>query len=95
MARKKAEPKIDVLDFEGALRLLEDIVTKLEGGEAGLEESLKFFEKGVAAARRCRNLLDDAEKRVTMLVGDDDAVEVDFETGEVIGEEEEWDEDEV
>ncbi len=87
MPRKKKSPDIEDLNFEASLRMLEDIVTRLEGGEADLEESLRFFEDGVKAARRCQTLLQDAEKRVTMLIGDDDPMEVDFETGELIEDE--------
>jgi exodeoxyribonuclease VII small subunit len=81
-----SKPALD-LSFEEALRRLEDIVTRLEAGEATLEESLGLFEEGVTAARRCQDLLRDAEKRVTMLVGDEEGLEVDFETGELVEDE--------
>jgi len=57
--------------FEDAMRELEDIVKRLESGDLPLEESLKIFEKGVALSRFCFNKLEEAEKRVSMLIKDE------------------------
>ena len=54
-------------DFEGSMKRLEEIVSKLENGEATLEESLKLFEEGSALARGCAAYLDKAEQRVLKL----------------------------
>ncbi len=54
--------------FEDAMRELEDIVKRLETGNLPLEESLKIFEEGVALSRYCFNRLEEAEKRVSILV---------------------------
>jgi len=54
--------------FEDAMRELEDIVKRLESGDLPLEESLKIFEEGVALSRYCFNKLEEAEKRVSILV---------------------------
>ena len=56
--------------FEDAMRELEDIVRRLESGDLPLEESLKIFEEGVALSRYCFNKLEEAEKRVSVLVKD-------------------------
>jgi len=56
--------------FEDAMRELEDIVKRLESGDLPLEESLKIFEKGVALSRFCFNKLEEAEKRVSILIKD-------------------------
>jgi exodeoxyribonuclease VII small subunit len=54
--------------FEDALNRLEKIVSKLEEGDIPLEESLKLFEEGIRLSRFCNQKLDEAEKRVEILV---------------------------
>jgi exodeoxyribonuclease VII small subunit len=54
--------------FEDALGRLEDIVRRMEAGDMGLEESLKAFEEGIKLARICSRKLDEAERRVEMLL---------------------------
>lgn len=56
--------------FEDALGKLEKIVSKLEGGDLSLEESLKLFEEGIRLSHFCNQKLDEAEKRVEILVKD-------------------------
>jgi exodeoxyribonuclease VII small subunit len=58
------------LKFEDCLARLEQIVGALEAGNLPLEESLKVFEEGIALARHCSRYLDDAERRIEMLVKD-------------------------
>ena len=60
--------------FEDAMRELEDIVKRLESGDLPLEESLKIFEKGVALSRYCFGKLEEAEKRVSILVKDEGGI---------------------
>ncbi|GAG17332.1 unnamed protein product [marine sediment metagenome] len=60
--------------FEDAMRELEDIVKRLESGDLPLEESLKIFEEGVALSRYCFNKLEEAEKRVSILVKDESGI---------------------
>jgi exodeoxyribonuclease VII small subunit len=59
------------LKFEDCLARLEQIVTALEAGNLPLEESLKVFEEGVSLARQCGKYLDDAERRIELLVKDE------------------------
>jgi exodeoxyribonuclease VII small subunit len=59
------------LKFEDCLARLEQIVGALEAGNLPLEDSLKVFEEGIALARHCSRYLDDAERRIEMLVKDD------------------------
>jgi len=59
------------MDFEKALADLEKTVEKLEAGGLGLSESLALFEKGVKLARFLRTELDKAEKKVEILLKDD------------------------
>ena len=58
------------LSLEASLAELEGIVRSLEEGELTLEESLKAFERGVSLIRRCNSLLDGAEQRIEILVGE-------------------------
>ena len=62
------------LKFEDCLARLEQIVGALEAGNLPLEESLKVFEEGITLARHCSRYLDDAERRIEMLVKDDGGV---------------------
>jgi exodeoxyribonuclease VII small subunit len=56
--------------FEAALARLEEIVSSLESGELGLEQSLKLFEEGVKLARVCNTRLEEAERKVEILLRD-------------------------
>jgi exodeoxyribonuclease VII small subunit len=58
--------------FEDALKKLEDILRKMEGGEMTLEESLKAFEEGIRISRICAERLDEAERRVDILLKEDE-----------------------
>jgi exodeoxyribonuclease VII small subunit len=54
--------------FEESMAELEEVVSRLEAGDAPLEESLALYEKGVAALKRCHGILDRAEQRIRVLV---------------------------
>jgi len=54
-------------DFETALKRLEEIVKKLEGGDLTLDSSLELFEEGVHLSRLCHLKLGQAERRVEIL----------------------------
>ena len=60
--------------FEDALGKLEKVVSRLEGGDIPLEESLKLFEEGIRLSRFCNLKLDEAEKRVEILLKDKNGV---------------------
>jgi exodeoxyribonuclease VII small subunit len=75
------------LKFEEALGRLEEIVQTLERGDLSLDESLKAFEEGVKLSKSCLKLLDDAEKRVEILIGDQGHKRArPFDLGEAAGE---------
>lgn len=57
------------MDFEKKLSRLEEIVSKMEKGDATLEESLKIFEEGVKLSRECHQKLNEAELKVKKLIG--------------------------
>jgi exodeoxyribonuclease VII small subunit len=54
--------------FETSLKKLEEVVRHLEGGSLSLEDSLKAFEEGIKHAALCAKKLDDAERRVEILL---------------------------
>ncbi|RLB24587.1 MAG: exodeoxyribonuclease VII small subunit [Deltaproteobacteria bacterium] len=54
--------------FEDAMARLEEIVQSLESGNLSLEESIKAFEEGMKLAKFCSQKLEEAEKKVTMLM---------------------------
>ena len=54
--------------FEQALKRLEEIVQKLEGGDLSLDESLSLFEEGISLSRFCTKKLAQAEKKVEKLL---------------------------
>jgi exodeoxyribonuclease VII small subunit len=62
--------------FEDALEKLEDIVKKMEAGELPLDDALKSFEEGIKLIRFCQAKLDEAERRVEMILGKEDALQV-------------------
>ena len=57
--------------FEVSLKELEKIVRKLEDGDLSLEESLKLFEDGVKLSRECQERLNQAERRIEVLLKDE------------------------
>ncbi len=58
---------IEQMNFEEALRALEEIVRLMESQPLPLESALAYYERGMRLARRCEELLDQAELRVTEL----------------------------
>lgn len=54
--------------FETSLKKLEEVVRKLEGGSLSLDDSIKAFEEGVKHAAFCAKKLDEAERKVEVLI---------------------------
>jgi exodeoxyribonuclease VII small subunit len=57
--------------FEKSINDLEKIVRELESGDLPLEKALEKFETGIKLSRYCSETLDQAEKRVTLLMADE------------------------
>ncbi len=57
------EPDVDIADlgYEDARQELVELVARLEGGQAGLEESMRLWQRGEALAAHCEAWLDKAE----------------------------------
>jgi exodeoxyribonuclease VII small subunit len=62
---------IEEMTYEQALNELEAIVLDLETDERTLEQALEMFERGQALARRCAQLLEQAEIRIQELSGEE------------------------
>lgn len=62
MATKKKQFKL-----EDELEKLESLVQELESGKLSLDDSLKLFEDGLERYKKCKSLLNDAEKKITLL----------------------------
>jgi exodeoxyribonuclease VII small subunit len=67
--------------FEAALNRLEKIVSEMEEGELSLDEMLKKFGEGMKLAQFCSKKLDEAEKKIEVLVKKEDGA---FETEEFV-----------
>ncbi len=64
MAEKKRKDDISKLSFEESIRQLKEIVDKIEQGQIPLQDSLDQYEKGMSLIKRCRSILQKAEKRI-------------------------------
>lgn len=56
------------VSFEENMESLEKVVQELENDELNLEESIKKFELGMVLSKKCNEFLEDAEKRITVLI---------------------------
>lgn len=61
--------------FESNMESLEKIVTELENGDLNLDESISKFEEGIKISKQCNKILEDAEKKITILLEKDDKIE--------------------
>ena len=68
---KKKNEGAEEVPFELAISRLEGIVEELEGGEVPLEKSLELFEQGVKLSRGCVERLNAAERRIEILMRDE------------------------
>lgn len=62
------------LTFEEAMKQLEIITSELEKGDLDLDKSVAKFEEGMKLSKQCSKLLEDAEKRITILLKDEDTI---------------------
>jgi exodeoxyribonuclease VII small subunit len=63
------------ISFEETMSKLEEIATELEKGDLNLEESVSKFEEGMKLSKECSNFLEDAEKRITILIKNGDGIQ--------------------
>lgn len=62
------------LNFEELMTKLEDITNKLEKEQLSLDESVKLFEDGMKISKECNSKLEDAEKKITILINENDEI---------------------
>ena len=68
------------MNFEDAMKKLEEIATELEKNDLDLVTSVSKFEEGMKISKQCSKMLEDAEKRISVLINTEDGiVEEDFE----------------
>ncbi len=65
-------------DFEELMKNLEEITAQLESENLTLDKSVELFEKGMKISKECNEKLENAEKRITMLINAETEEEVDF-----------------
>jgi len=61
-------PEIAGMSFEDALRALEEVVRKLEGGDVPLDDSISLYERGEELRKHCQARLDAAQARIEKIV---------------------------
>jgi exodeoxyribonuclease VII small subunit len=62
------------VNFEELIGKLEEITNKLEKEQLSLDESVKLFEEGMQISKECNSKLEDAEKRITILINQNDEI---------------------
>lgn len=71
------------LNFEEAMQELETIANDLEKGDLSLEESVTKFEEGMKLSKQCNDMIEKAEKKITILLQKDGKIEEEnFNVGE-------------
>ncbi len=63
------------INFEDKIQELEKITKELESDELTLDDSIEKFENGMKISKECKEMLDNVEKRITILI---DGEEKDF-----------------
>lgn len=63
------------LPFEEAMKQLEVVAAELEKGDLNLDESVSKFEEGMQLSKQCSELLENAEKRITILLKNGDELQ--------------------
>ena len=70
-------------NFENKMGELEKVVNELEKGDLNLDDSVSKFEYGIKLSKECNKILEDAEKKITVLLNKDNEIkEEDFNTEE-------------
>jgi exodeoxyribonuclease VII small subunit len=70
-ASESSPPRADGPKFEAAMARLEEIVHALEAGNLSLDDSLRVFEEGTGLLRLCTRRLEEAERRIEILLQDE------------------------
>ncbi|MBR1734532.1 MAG: exodeoxyribonuclease VII small subunit [Alphaproteobacteria bacterium] len=73
MTEKK---NIDTMEFEDALKELEEIVKILENGKSTLKESVDLYERGIMLKKRCDQILESTQLRINQISTDKSSGEI-------------------
>ncbi len=73
-AAPDVQPDLETMSYEAAMTRLEQIVARLESGEATLDESMDLFQQGTHLSRICSARLASIEKKITQLVEQENGV---------------------
>ena len=65
----------DNANFEEIMKQLEIIANELEKGNLNLDESVKKFEEGIMLSKKCNEILEKAEKKISILINNGNEVE--------------------
>ncbi len=65
---------VEEVSFEENMERLEKIVAELEKGDLNLDDSVKKFEEGINISKKCNDILEKAEKKITILLKTDDNI---------------------
>ncbi len=66
--------KEEDMNFEDAMKSLEQIANELENGELSLEQSVDKFEEGIKISKKCNEILEKAEKKISILIKNGDEI---------------------
>lgn len=72
------------ISFESAMEEIELIAKSLEKGDLNLDESVKQFEKGIKLSKKCNEILENAEKRISILIQDGEELKEESFTSEEV-----------
>lgn len=62
------------LNFEESMKKLEEIANELEKNELDLDTSVLKFEEGMKLSKQCSKMLEDAEKKISILIKNEDEI---------------------
>lgn len=69
------DEEISKMSFEESIKALEELVNKMETGNPDLDESLKLYERATALRDRCKEILEESERRVQKIMETSKGVE--------------------
>ena len=67
---------MEEINFEEAMKKLQQITAELEKGDLSLDEAVKKFEEGIKLSKECNKILEDSEKRINILINNDGNITV-------------------
>ena len=71
------------VNFEETIKKLETIANELETGDLSLDDTITKFEEGIKLSNQCTKMLDEAEKKISILIKkDNEIIEQDFSVGD-------------